>query len=306
MMPAPVPPHPGMIVSAPTPLQRAILCACRADVEAFKPGNVAIGAPAHRMTADDFLRSADVVPPPLSDTRMALGERIEAAVTATLAAVGCNTNLGIVLLLAPLAAAALRAEATDEVPRAWRDHLAAVLAGTSVADGVATARAILRAHPAGLGGASEADVSAAGAAGPGFCHTLLEAMALAAGRDQIARQYVSGFATVLDMAAWFKALQQAGASREDAVTSTFLRQLAAEPDTHIRRKHGDAIAAGVCGTVAEAMAGLPDPPHWSPAVIGRLTELHGRLLLREINPGTTADLIVAAVFVTELDAMQNF
>lgn len=289
-----------------TPLQRALVRACRADVEAFKPGNVAIGMPAHRMTAEDFLHSAEVVPHALTDARMTLGERIEAAVRSTVAAVGCNTNLGIVLLLAPMAAAALRAEAAGEAPAAWRRQLGEVLATTSVADGVAAARAILCAHPAGLGGAAEADVAAAGLAGPGFHHTLLEAMALAAARDQIARQYVTGFATVLEMAARLEALRQAGASREDAVTATFLRQLAAEPDTHIRRKHGDAVAVEVSGLLAEVVTGLPDPPGWSPGCIRQLADVHDGMILRGINPGTSADLIVASVFATELDAMQNF
>ena len=295
-----------MVEAFDSALQHALLRACRADVEAFKPGNVALGAPAHRMTAEDFLRSAEAVVGPLTDPRIGLGERIEAAVAATVAAVGCNTNLGIVLLLAPMTAAALRARAAGEPPSAWRTHLVDVLASTTVADGAAAARAILCAHPAGLGGAPEADVSTAGVAGPGFDYTLLEAMALAAHRDQIARQYVSGFATVLDMAAWFKALQQAGASREDAVTSTFLRQLAAEPDTHICRKHGDTVAAEISRLVGALAAAMPAPPTWSPTVIGQLMELHDSMLLRGINPGSNADLIVATVFATELDAMQNF
>jgi triphosphoribosyl-dephospho-CoA synthase len=289
-----------------SPLQLAVLRACRADVEAFKPGNVAVGMPAHRMTADDFQRSATVVVGPLTDAHSGLGARIEAAVAATVAAVGCNTNLGIVLLLAPLVAAAMRAQANDEAPQAWRWHLPAVLSGTTAVDGLATARAILRAHPAGLGAAPEADVSAAAGAGPGFRHTLFEAMALAASRDLIAQQYTSGFATVGRMADRLSGLMQGGASRNDAVTASFLRQLVEQPDSHIRRKHGDAMASAVSAQVSGIMAGLPDPPHWSPAMVRSLTELHDRLLLRGINPGTTADLTVAAVFVTELDAMQKF
>jgi len=287
-------------------LQHALLRACRADVEAFKPGNVAIGAPAHRMTAKDFLRSAQAIVGPLTDSRSSLGERIEAAVAATVAAVGCNTNLGIVLLLAPMVEAALRAQAAGQPTSAWRAHLADVLASTTVADGAAAARAILCAHPAGLGEAPEADVCDANHAGTGFKHTLLEAMALAAHRDQIARQYVTGFATVLDMAARFAALVAAGASREDAVTATFLRQLAAEPDTHILRKHGDAVAAEVSLLVGALAAAMPDPFGWSPPLIRQLTELHDSMVLRSFNPGSNADLIVATVFATELDAMQNF
>jgi triphosphoribosyl-dephospho-CoA synthase len=292
-----------------SPLQHALQRACRADVEAFKPGNVAIGAPAHRMAAEDFLRSAEVIAAPLADPHMPLGERIEAAVAATLFAVGCNTNLGIVLLLAPMADAALRAAAAGEPPQAWRHHLPAVLSGTSVADGAAMARAIVRAHPAGLGEAPEADVTmAAGTdvASAGFRHTLLEAMAFAAHRDQIARQYVTGFASVLEMAAWMAGLRQAGATREDAVTAVFLRQLAAGPDTHIARKHGMEGALAVAREVGDMLAGMPRPPHWSAAHVSQLADIHDRMMVRQINPGTTADLTVASVFATELDAMQNF
>lgn len=293
-------------VPQPTPLQQALLRACHADIEALKPGNVALGAPAHRMSAEDFLRSAAVVAAPLTDARRALGERIEAAVQATMAAVACNTNLGIVLLLAPLVDAALRAAAAGEAPPAWRHHLATVLAATSVADGAAVARAILLAHPAGLGEAPEADVGDAAAAGAGFHHTLGEAMALAAGRDLIARQYASGFATVLAMAQTWSSLRAAGASREDAVSATFLRQLAASPDSHVARKHGAGTAAALSREVAELSRALPDPPHWSPAHARRLALLHDGLLTRRINPGTTADLTVASVFITELDGMQKF
>jgi len=292
-------------------LRRAVLRACHADVESFKPGNVAIGAPAHGMSAEQFLRSAEVVAPPLTDTRLALGARIEAAVRASMDAAGCNTNLGIVLLLAPMAEAALRAVAGGAERPDWRSQLPAVLAATSRADGAAAARAIVCAHPAGLGSVDEADVQGADAGaceagGGGFGHTLREAMALASGRDQIARQYVSDFATVHQMAAHLSALCAAGACREDAVSAVFLRRLACEPDTHIVRKQGADEALAVTREVAAVCAGLPDPPGWAASDVCRLVALHDALLARRINPGTTADLVVAAVFARELDAMQNF
>lgn len=205
-----------------------------------------------------------------------------------------------------MADAALRAQAARQPLSAWRAHLPAVLAATSVADGAAAARAILRAHPAGLGDAPEADVNAAEPAGRGFRHTLLEAMALAADRDQIARQYVSGFATVLGLAASLADLRRAGASREDAVTATFVRQLAAQPDTHIARKHGAAQALAVTAEVAGLLARLALPPNWTPARLQALAGFHDRLLALRINPGSSADLLVAAVFAVELDDVQSF
>lgn len=301
------PTSPATPAAAPvTSLRRALVRACRADVEAFKPGNVAIGMPAHRMTAEDFLRSAEAVVGPLSDPQLRLGERIEAAVAATARAVGCNTNLGIVLLLAPMATAASRAAIDGRPPSAWRAYLPHVLAATDRADGAAAARAIVLAHPAGLGAAPEADVGDADPSGSGFRHTLLEAMALAAGRDQIARQYVTGFATVASMADRLTALRSAGATREDAVTAVFLEQLAIEPDTHIERKHGSEKARAVAQASLALRRQIPDPPGWSTLHIQQLADFHHLLRSGKTNPGTSADLAVAAVFATELDAMQNF
>lgn len=285
-------------VSVSRRLSDAVLRACCADVEAFKPGNVAIGAPAHRMTAEHFLRSAEAVCGPLSDPGLSLGERIETAVDASWAAAGCNTNLGIVLLLAPLCEAALHASAPHG--QGWRDQLPVVLANTTIDDGVALARAIVRASPAGLGNAGEGDVTASG-----FALTLLQAMALAAGRDQIARQYSTGFAEVLAAAAYFAARVRAGATREDALTAVFLRGLATEADTHIVRKHGAVVAEQVKFDAARCSGEIPDPPHWKLSHICRILTLDSGLRLAGINPGTWADLSVAAVFATELDEMQN-
>ena len=84
----------------PETLQRAYLEACEAELQAFKPGNVSVHAEGHGMTVNDFRLSARASAPHLSDPTLGLGEKIYHAVAATKAAVGCNTNLGIVLLAA--------------------------------------------------------------------------------------------------------------------------------------------------------------------------------------------------------------
>src|SRR5690606_22884765 len=93
------------------PVSRALLTeayetACRAEIEALKPGNVHVFADGHRMSADQFLRSAEVSAAPLTEPGVSVGRRILAAVDATRTAVATNTNLGIVLLAAPLLRAA--------------------------------------------------------------------------------------------------------------------------------------------------------------------------------------------------------
>src|SRR5215468_5609908 len=83
----------------------AFIAACRDELEALKPGNVHVFAPGHRMTTAQFIKSAAAAAGPLCEPSTRVGARIRGAVEATLRAVGTNTNLGIILLCAPLAAA---------------------------------------------------------------------------------------------------------------------------------------------------------------------------------------------------------
>jgi len=133
------------------------LRACELDVTVRKPGNVSVASPGHRMRAEQFIASAHAAAASLFEAGTPVGERIERAVTATQAAVGCNTNLGIVLLIAPLAAAAERPNALDGVA-ALDGALDGVLDGLDVADARAAYRAIALANPAGLGQDARADV----------------------------------------------------------------------------------------------------------------------------------------------------
>ncbi|MGE3771807.1 MAG: triphosphoribosyl-dephospho-CoA synthase, partial [Gammaproteobacteria bacterium] len=91
---------------APALVAACYRAACRYDVLAAKPGNVSVDSPGHGMQARDFLLSARASAPPLCAGARGVGEAVREAIAATWAAVGCNTNLGIVLLAAPLAQAA--------------------------------------------------------------------------------------------------------------------------------------------------------------------------------------------------------
>ena len=91
-------------------IAEAYIAACLLELDALKPGNVHRHAEGHGMTVADFERSAEVSAPALARTGASVGSRVLEAVEATRAAVGQNTNLGIVLLAAPLAAAAERRE----------------------------------------------------------------------------------------------------------------------------------------------------------------------------------------------------
>jgi len=265
----------------------AFVWACTLDVAVPKPGNVSIASPGHRMVADQFIASAAAAAAPLCEPGAAVGRRIEGAVRASWAAAGCNTNLGIVLLCAPIAAAWERC-AMRVAPTALQDMLHRVTLGLTVDDARAAYRAIAHANPGGLGRAPAQDV----AEEPRI--DLRAAMALAADRDRIARQYAQGFDELFRLG--LPAFQQ---GRDQgipvAVLGTYLRWLASGPDSHIVRKHGAALAQ----TVTADAAVLRDEwlAHGSLAGSKALSSWDTQLKTRGINPGTSADLTVATLFV---------
>lgn len=263
----------------------AFRAACHAELDALKAGNVHRFSAGHGMDVTHFERAAQAAAPFLAAPGERTGRRIEAAVAASLEATGLNTNLGIVLLCAPLAAAAERAGAL-------RPNLAAVLASLDRTDAEGAFRAIAAANPGGLGRHAAHDVAQPARIG------LMEAMAEAADRDRIARQYVTGFADVFDIGlARLAELRDAQAeARTEAVHLAFL---AAFADSHIARKFGAGTAEDV-RTEAAAVAARVD--FRAPAEQRRapLHEFDARLKARGLNPGTSADLTVATLFASAL------
>ena len=277
-------------MTTPAEVAAAGQLACLLEVSAPKPGNVSPERHFHDTRYEDFLASAVAIGPALAQAHtLSLGLAIRRAVEDTLRWTRSNTNLGIVLLLAPLARAALQDAG------ALRDRLSRVLGETTVADAVEVYAAIRQARPGGLGESESEDVSAQPTV------TLREAMGLAAARDAVAREYVTDFALTFDtgVPALLEA-RQIGLAWTDAAVETYLALLASSPDTHIARKLGLAEAEMVSGKAA-AVRGA-----------GGTTTAAGRQKLLELdrelrdprnrrNPGSTADLTCAALFVVILE-----
>lgn len=268
--------------------------ACRLDVEASKPGNVSLASPGHGMCAEDFLRSAEQSAPAIAEAGLALGERIHRAVLATHEAVQCNTNLGIVLLCAPLI------QARHDYPRVpLREGVQRVLADTTVQDAEAVYRAIRLVSPGGLGELDEHDVAQCARL------SLTDAMAEAAGRDLIARQYSNGFAELFDdVQPYLVAAISRHDQAEAALTDLFLYLLARYPDTHIQRKHGADAAARVTRMAIEARW-VCSPETGSMLASSRLSELDSALKRYGLNPGTSADMCVAGFLIHRLQWQAN-
>jgi triphosphoribosyl-dephospho-CoA synthase len=271
----------------------AYIEACLAELDAPKPGNVHRFAPGHRMVVADFVRSAEASAAPIALREARVGARVRAAVDATLRAVGQNTNLGIILLCAPLAAAA---EAEDAP---LGPALARVLDCLDRTDAQDVFAAISAANPGGLGHAPRHDVNAPVVA------TLREAMAEAAERDRIARQYITTYDDVFSLG--LPALETARQRHSDPRWSTlavYLTFLAAAPDTHIARKFDIGVAEAVRREAVnwrEALTAARDPE----AIADGLLTWDEELKSGGINPGTSADLTVATLFASSLCAIRG-
>jgi len=276
-------------------LQDAYCQACETELRAFKPGNVSVYSATHDMSVDDFRLSAAASATPLCDFRRPLGERIFRAVSATRERVRCNTNLGIVLLAAPLLQACI-ARANNE---SLRESLGRVLNCTTRADADWTYQAIRLAAPGGLGEASDQDVRAAPRV------TLLEAMALAAERDRIAWQYRYGYSDIFDFSVpvYHNALSRWG-DDEWATVGVFAALLRWIPDSHIERKFGTRFSPVVAEKMKLVSLALSEADHPEP-VMELLREVDSEFKSAGINPGTTADLTVASLLAVKLDALRN-
>lgn len=246
--------------------------ACLLEASAPKPGNVSPGLHFSDARYEDFLASAAAIGPALASD-LPLGAMIHAAIRATSQWTRSNTNLGIVLLLAPLAQAARTA-----LP--LREALRGVLATTTVDDAREVYAAIRLARPGGMGQVGEQDVGGEPSV------TLLEAMQLAADRDTIAAEYVDGYPVTFDVGLpALVAARAEGLDWEATTVKTFLALLASVPDSHIARKHGRAKALDVSRRARSA----PD-----------LSDFDRELRTAGLNPGTTADLTAAALYVALL------
>ena len=265
--------------------------ACLLEASAPKPGNVSPFASFRDATYEDFLASAAAIGPALAEAgERSLGATIRAGVEATARWAPSNTNLGLVLLLVPLARAALR---PGHEP--LRARLAAALVDTTVADARDAYVAIRAAAPGGLGRASQQDVAGTPTV------TLREAMALARERDAIAREYATDFETTFEIGA--PALRRArsdGLAWRDAIVEVYLTLLAASPDSHIVRKLGTDAGVRVqrrARAVLDAGGVRTTAGRDATAALDR--ELRDEA--NALNPGATADLTGAAIYVVLLE-----
>jgi triphosphoribosyl-dephospho-CoA synthase len=283
----------------PDRIAQAAQLACLLEVSADKPGNVTWGKAFWDARYVDFMTSAVAIGPALRDApHKPVGETILRAVRDTRRFVRTNTNLGMILLLTPLAKAA-----GIPHPQGLQGAVGQVLSALSVDDARDAFEAIRFAAPGGLGDADVYDVHAAEVS-----VTLLEAMRAAQDRDAVAREYATDFQVTFAIghAALLRFLKK-GHPFSDAVVQTALTILSQVPDTLIARKEGLVTARAVSEQAAHVLE------------VGGAFSKEGREALEafdhairddehRLNPGTTADLTTASIFalLVEEDGLERF
>lgn len=269
-------------------IAQAFVDACREELLALKPGNVHVHAAGHGMSVNDFLTSADAAAPHIAHAGSSLGQRILRAVRATREAVDQNTNLGIVLLCAPLAMAA--EQGTSNLQTA----VASIIGHSDLDDAEKVFEAIRIASPGGLGDAPEHDVREAARV------TLTAAMSAAAHRDSIARQWATGYRDIfgLGLSAYMAAMQT-WRDGPVAALATYLCYAEEFPDSHVLRKHG-ASAANIVQAEAASLRRQFAAARSIDDVMPMLRDADAAWKSRGINPGTSADLTVATGFAYRL------
>lgn len=254
-----------------------------------KPGNVDKTHGFEDLQYEHFLASAVGIAPVLRQAAAQqghVGSLILSAVTSsTQWQKAGNCHFGAILLLVPLCIAAGRSDSISQL----KSHVADVVRNTSYRDAMqfyksfchfpvrVDEHADLDVHdPASLKTISDKQL------------TLYAIMEMSSPNDTIAAEWTEGFPRTFYGARVITQYIESELSLNEAVTRLFLMLLSKFPDTHVRKKWGIDVARQIS---KEARLVLER---------GNLAEFDAELIQRRINPGTTADLVVGALFVTLL------
>lgn len=279
--------------------------ACMLEVDAPKVGNVNRFHDFEDASLEDFHRSALAIGRPFGFLEeQGVGKTIFEAVKATREVVSTNTNLGIILLLAPLAMAWCRmiSSSGNHQPKSllrdlWKQHIGEVLDSLSAEDTRYVYKAISLASPSGMGQVKQYDVFKEES--PPI--PLVEAMKPAAKLDLIARQYNERFELVLGVG--YEAIScflEKGLNLPHAIAQTHLFLLSHYQDSLITRKLGLKWSREVqarARTVWEEGGWLTGNGQKYVQEFDRWLREDGH----QLNPGTTADLVAGILFVYLLE-----
>ena len=270
-------------------LKDAYLYACKKDIELVKPGNVNLNSPHSDTTAQDYLNSATQSSKELFREEYSLGERILKSINVTRETVRTNTNLGIILLCAPIVQAC-----ADFNNLGLKEGLKKVLKNTSIQDTQDLCMAIKTSSPGGLGRSNVYDINSKPIT------TIEDIMSYSANYDRISYQYAHNYGDIFDfIIPRLVFLNEKHNSLDVSLSLMFIEILAKIPDSHISRKFGEKIAKKTSNNAYDLLKIL-DREHSPDYLADELNNLDYKYKKKGINPGTTADLLVASLMIYKI------
>ena len=272
-----------------TKLKEAYLYACKKDIELIKPGNVSINSPHLDTNAQDYLDSSILSAKELFQDKYGLGERILQSVKITRSKINVNTNLGIVLLCAPIIQACVNYNSFG-----LREGIKQTLLSTTYKDTHDLCTAISLSSPGGLGRSDMYDVST----NPSI--SIKQMMDYSAKYDRISYQFSHNYSDILDfIIPRLIILNEKHNSLDVSLSILFIEILAKIPDSHISRKYGDKIAKKTSNNASDLLKIL-DRENSPDCLANELNDLDYKYKKKGINPGTTADLLVASLMIYKI------
>jgi triphosphoribosyl-dephospho-CoA synthase len=274
------------------------------EVSAYpKPGNVDRTHDFIDTRYEHFLASSVALYPVLREAAargrsngLGVGELIRRGVEESVAwQSGGNTHFGALLLFVPLAMAAGACKSYDmeEIKRRATE----LMLNTSMADAIEVYTAFPRAKVKVRRDVPELDVM-----DEASIHEIRERklsfyaiLTISASYDLISRELVGGFAKTFEYAALIKDFAKEARVNE-TITHAYLRLLSEEEDTFIKMKFGP-----------EKSRYVKERAQW---IVNRgyqrkeMEEFDGELIREGLNPGSTADIIAAALFITILGGLR--
>ena len=270
-------------------LQNAYLFACRKDIELIKPGNVNIKSPHSDTNAEDYLESSLLSSKELFKPDYSLGERILNSIKITRSKIKTNTNLGIILLCAPIIHACIYFNNLT-----MREGIKKTLSTSTVKDTQDLCMAINISAPGGLGTREIYDTTSMPTV------SILEIMNHSASYDRISYQYSHDYSDIFDfIIPRLVFLNKKHNSLDISLSLMFMEILAKIPDSHISRKFDDKIAKKTSNNASDLLKIL-DREYSPDYLADRLNNLDYEYKKKGINPGTTADLLVASLMIYKI------
>ena len=270
-------------------LKSAYLFSCKKDIELIKPGNVNLLSSHKDTKAQDYLDSAILSSKELFNQNYSLGKRILESVNVTRSQVNVNTNLGIILLCAPVIQSYIDFNNLD-----LRQGIKKTLSTSSIKDTHDLCAAINISSPGGLGDSDMYDTASYPNA------SIKQIMDYSQEYDRISYQYSHNFSDIFDfIIPKLEFLNQRYESLDISLSLLFIEILAKIPDSHISRKFGDKIAKKTSNNARDLLKIL-DREHDPDYLAKALNNLDYEYKKKGINPGTTADLLVASLMIYKI------